>query len=33
MNDLLGAGIDPLTYDYNLSKLVENGADLIAQKF
>lgn len=33
MNDLLGAGIDPLTYDYNVSKLVENGAELIAQKF
>ncbi len=33
MNDLLGAGIDPLTYDYNMSKLVDNRAELIAQKF
>ena len=28
-NDLLGAGIDPLTYDYNYSNLVDNSKYLL----
>lgn len=33
MNDLLGAGIDPLTYDYNHSHMVQNSDELFNYKF
>ena len=32
-NDLLGAGIDPLTYDYTHSKMVEDTSELFYHKF
>ena len=32
-NDLLGAGIDPLKYDYNYSKLVNSTQQLFNKTF
>jgi hypothetical protein len=32
-NDLLGAGIDHLTYDYQYSKMIDQTAELISQDF
>ena len=31
--DLLGAGIDPLTYDYSYSKLADHSPELLATEF